>query len=124
MILPSPGDELDLPQLAEAYAYPAMSWLRVNFVSSADGSASVDGLSGGLSSAGDKRVFGILRVLADVILVGSGTARSENYKPARARPALARTAPRRRRSRWSPGAWTWTWPRPCSPRRRRTRGPS
>jgi riboflavin biosynthesis pyrimidine reductase len=89
MILPSPGDELDLPQLAEAYAYPADHWLRVNFVSSADGSASVDGLSGGLSSAGDKRVFGILRVLADVILVGSGTARSENYKPARARPSLA-----------------------------------
>jgi riboflavin biosynthesis pyrimidine reductase len=89
MILPSPGDELDLPQLAQAYAYPAESWLRVNFVSSADGSVSVDGLSGGLSSAGDKRVFGILRVLADVILVGSGTARSENYKPARARPTLA-----------------------------------
>jgi riboflavin biosynthesis pyrimidine reductase len=89
MILPSPGDELDLLPLAQAYAYPAKSWLRVNFVSSADGSASVDGLSGGLSSAGDKRVFGILRVLADVILVGSGTARSENYKPARARPTLA-----------------------------------
>src|SRR6201996_9209267 len=89
MTLPSPGDELDLPQLAQAYAYPAARWLRVNFVSSADGSVSVDGLSGGLSSAGDKRVFGILRVLADVILVGSGTARSENYKPARARPALA-----------------------------------
>jgi riboflavin biosynthesis pyrimidine reductase len=89
MILPSPGDELDLLPLAEAYAYPAEHWLRVNFVSSADGSVSVDGLSGGLSSAGDKRVFGILRVLADVILVGSGTARSENYKPARARPALA-----------------------------------
>jgi riboflavin biosynthesis pyrimidine reductase len=58
-------------------------------VSSADGSVSVDGLSGGLSSAGDKRVFGVLRVLADVILVGSGTARSENYRPARARPTLA-----------------------------------
>ena len=89
MILPSPGDELDLLQLAEAYAYPAPSWLRVNFVSSADGAASADGLSGGLSSPGDKQVFGILRVLADVIVVGSGTARAENYKPARARPSLA-----------------------------------
>jgi riboflavin biosynthesis pyrimidine reductase len=88
-IFPSPGDELDLPGLAEAYAYPADQWLRVNFVSSADGAASVDGLSGGLSSAGDKQVFGILRVLADVILVGSGTAHAENYKPARARPSLA-----------------------------------
>jgi riboflavin biosynthesis pyrimidine reductase len=88
-IFPSPGGDLDLPGLAEAYAYPGERWLRVNFVSSADGSASVDGLSGGLSSAGDKKVFGVLRVLTDVILVGSGTARAEDYKPARARPSLA-----------------------------------
>ena len=88
-IFPSPSGELDLLGLAEAYAYPASRWLRVNFVTSADGSASVDGLSGGLSSASDKRVFGILRVLTDVILVGSGTARAEDYKPARNRPSLA-----------------------------------
>jgi riboflavin biosynthesis pyrimidine reductase len=88
-IFPSPGGELDLVALAGAYAYPGERWLRVNFVSSADGSASVDGLSGGLSSAADKRVFGILRVLTDVILVGSGTAHAENYKPARPRPSLA-----------------------------------
>ena len=89
MIFPSPGDELDLLGLAEAYAYPADHWLRVNFVSSADGAATADGLSEGLSSAEDKRVFGILRVLADVILVGAGTARAENYKPARRRDSLA-----------------------------------
>ncbi len=88
-IFPSPGDELGLDGLAEAYRYPADRWLRVNFVQSADGAASVEGLSGGLSSPGDKRVFGILRVLADVIVAGSGTVRAENYKPARARPALA-----------------------------------
>ena len=89
MILPSPGGELDLLGLAEAYAYPREQWLRANFVSSADGAAYVDGLSGGLSSAGDKQVFGILRVLADVVLVGAGTARAEEYKPARQRPSLA-----------------------------------
>lgn len=89
MILPSPGDELDLLGLAEAYAYPADHWLRVNFVSSTDGAATAGGLSEGLSSAGDKQVFGILRVLADVILVGAGTARAENYKPARRRDSLA-----------------------------------
>jgi riboflavin biosynthesis pyrimidine reductase len=88
-IFPSPGGELDLLGLAGAYAYPGERWLRVNFVSSADGAASVNGLSGGLSSAGDKKVFGILRVLTDVVLVGSGTARAEDYKPARARPSLA-----------------------------------
>jgi riboflavin biosynthesis pyrimidine reductase len=89
-IFPSPGSELtELTDLAEAYAYPADRWLRVNFVSSADGAASADGLSGGLSSADDKRIFGILRVLTDVVLVGSGTARDENYKPQKPRPSLA-----------------------------------
>jgi riboflavin biosynthesis pyrimidine reductase len=75
--------------LAEAYAYPREAWLRANFVASADGAAYVDGLSGGLSSAADKRVFGILRVLADAVLVGAGTARAEQYKPARRRDSLA-----------------------------------
>jgi riboflavin biosynthesis pyrimidine reductase len=89
MILPSAGDELDLLGLAEAYAYPSARWLRTNFVSSADGAAYLDGRSGGLSSDGDKRIFGLLRVLADVVLVGAGTARVEDYKPARRRPALA-----------------------------------
>jgi riboflavin biosynthesis pyrimidine reductase len=89
MILPTAGDELDDFELAEAYAYPRERWLRTNMVMSADGAGSLDGLSGGLSAAGDKRVFGILRVLADVVLVGSGTAEAESYKPARPRPALA-----------------------------------
>ena len=89
MIFPSPGGELDLTGLAEAYAYPGDRWLRANFVASADGAAYVDGRSGGLSSAGDKRIFGLLRVLADVVLVGAGTARVEEYKPARRRPSLA-----------------------------------
>jgi riboflavin biosynthesis pyrimidine reductase len=87
-IFPSPGPELDLFGLAAAYAYPRDAWLRANFVASADGAAYIDGLSAGLSSADDKRVFGILRVLADVILVGAGTARTEQYKPARRRESL------------------------------------
>jgi riboflavin biosynthesis pyrimidine reductase len=89
MIFPSAGDDLDLPGLAAAYAYPREHWLRANFVSSADGAAYIDGVSGGLSSAGDKKVFGILRVLTDVVLVGAGTARTEEYKPARRRDSLA-----------------------------------
>ena len=89
MIFPSAGDELDLLGLAAAYAYPRERWLRANFVSSADGAAHVDGRSGGLSGAGDMQVFGVLRVLADVVLVGAGTARVEEYKPARRRASLA-----------------------------------
>jgi riboflavin biosynthesis pyrimidine reductase len=88
-IFPEVGDELDLLGLAEAYAYPRDQWLRANFVTSADGAAYIDGRSAGLSSNGDMRIFGMLRVLADVVLVGAGTARVEEYKPARRRPALA-----------------------------------
>ena len=90
MILPEAGDELDDFELAEAYAFPRERWLRTNMVMSADGAGSLDGLSGGLSAAGDKRVFGILRVLADVVLVGSGTAEAESYSP----PAPARRSRR------------------------------
>jgi riboflavin biosynthesis pyrimidine reductase len=91
MIFPSDdGTELDDAGLAAAYAYPAgRAWLRANMVMSADGAAHANGRSAGLSSPGDMRVFGILRVLADVVLVGAGTARTEDYKAARRRPELA-----------------------------------
>jgi riboflavin biosynthesis pyrimidine reductase len=53
-------------------------------VASADGAASLDGKSGGLSGSGDRMVFTVLRSLADLILVGAGTARAERYRPAQA----------------------------------------
>lgn len=71
------------PDLAALYAYPDRLWLRANMVSSADGAASANGLTAGLSSATDRRVFALLRTLSDVILVGAGTVRAERYKPAR-----------------------------------------
>jgi riboflavin biosynthesis pyrimidine reductase len=89
MIFPEAGGELDLSGLAAAYGYPRPRWLRANFVTSADGAAWMDGRSAGLSSDGDMRLFGLLRVLADVVLVGAGTARIEQYKAARRRPSLA-----------------------------------
>jgi riboflavin biosynthesis pyrimidine reductase len=79
----STGSAVDpASDLVEAYRVPAAGpHLRVNFVTSLDGSASVQGLSGGLSNPRDKDVFFTLRGLADVILVGAGTARSEGYGP-------------------------------------------
>jgi riboflavin biosynthesis pyrimidine reductase len=84
-----------LEELADAYAYPAeilaagRSWLRANMVTSVDGAAQLDGLSEGLSSPADKRIFGVLRALADVILVGAQTVRAEGYRPAIARAEFA-----------------------------------
>ncbi|MFC4063182.1 pyrimidine reductase family protein [Planomonospora corallina] len=79
------GGDLDLAGLAHAYAYPGGPWLRVNMVASADGATWLAGLSGGLSGKGDRKVFGVLRGLADVILAGAETVRSEGYGPARPR---------------------------------------
>jgi riboflavin biosynthesis pyrimidine reductase len=69
----------------EAYAYqPSRSTVRANMVATVDGAASGgDGLSGSLSGRADKRVFGVLRRLSDVVLVGAGTARAEGYRPAK-----------------------------------------
>jgi riboflavin biosynthesis pyrimidine reductase len=73
-----------------AYRYPNdRPWLRANMVSSLDGSAVRDGRSEGLSGAADKEVFGVLRGLADVVLVGAGTARTEGYRALRPKDAYA-----------------------------------
>jgi riboflavin biosynthesis pyrimidine reductase len=88
LLTPAEG-ELDDDALARLYCYPRERWLRANMVSSADGAGFLDGRSGGLSSDADRRLFGLLRALADVVLVGAGTARTERYKPARPRDSLA-----------------------------------
>ncbi|GLZ49905.1 hypothetical protein Acsp06_60900 [Actinomycetospora sp. NBRC 106375] len=85
LVWPADGDELDRDALADLYAHPA-PWVRVNFVASADGAVAVEGVSGGLQAPGDKEIFGLLRELADVVLVGSGTARAEGYRGARTTP--------------------------------------
>lgn len=83
-VFPVSGDDLDDTALAALYGFPAGSrWLRATMVASADGAAEASGHSVGLSSAGDRRLFAVLRGLADVILAGSGTARAEKYEPVR-----------------------------------------
>jgi riboflavin biosynthesis pyrimidine reductase len=82
-----PAAESAVMALAGLYAYPAAGtgagpWLRANMVVSADGAAALDGRSKGLSGPADRLVFSVLRSLADVILVGAGTARVERYRPA------------------------------------------
>jgi riboflavin biosynthesis pyrimidine reductase len=59
-------------------------WIFTNMIASADGGTAVDGLSGPLGGPGDKAMFGALRAVADVILVGASTVREERYRPPRA----------------------------------------
>lgn len=78
----------DLKDLVARYAVPDRSvpHLRVNFIASIDGAASHDGVSGPLNNEVDKEVFDVLRMLADVVLVGAGTVRAEGYGAMRLGP--------------------------------------
>ncbi|OHU18764.1 hypothetical protein BKG76_19650 [Mycobacteroides franklinii] len=75
------GAPVDSGELVDLYDYPANNeiCLRANMIGSLDGAATVTGLSGGLGGDGDRAVFAAMRANADVILVGSGTARAERY---------------------------------------------
>lgn len=73
------------PQVtADLHAPYTAGWLepgglRVNFVASADGAIAATGRSRGLQTPGDNAIFAALRDLADVVLIGAGTARTEGY---------------------------------------------
>ncbi len=71
----------------EDYGYrPAPKGLRANMIFSADGAAAFGGRAGPLSCPADFQLLLALRAYADVVLVGAGTARAENYGPVRLRP--------------------------------------
>jgi riboflavin biosynthesis pyrimidine reductase len=79
-LLPDLAGALDDIAIGDHYSANVGSpWLRVNFVSSIDGTATVDGKSGGLGGEADHRVFDILRTLCDVVVVASGTVKAEGY---------------------------------------------
>jgi 5-amino-6-(5-phosphoribosylamino)uracil reductase len=87
------GSEVDDDGLPALYAYPdglTSPWVRGNAITSLDGAATTSGTSGGLGGAGDRRLFAVQRELADVIVVGAGTARAENYGGARMSAAQRR----------------------------------
>jgi riboflavin-specific deaminase-like protein len=77
-------------------------WLVVNMATTLDGATALEGRSRGIGGAGDRAAFHALRSAADVVLVGAGTARAEDYGPVRvpeahleARAAAGRTGPAR-----------------------------
>src|SRR5688500_6051525 len=83
-------EHLDDDGLVAAYRLPPGRSLRVNFVASLDGAITVAGRSAGLGTPGDKRIFDLLRALADVVLVGHGTAAAEGYGPMTPESAVGR----------------------------------
>lgn len=86
----------DVDDLAATYRDPGRRahgrpWLMLNMISALDGAISYTGISGTLGFAGDGAAFGVIRDLADVVLVGSGTVHAETYSaPSRSAEAQSR----------------------------------
>ncbi len=95
-VLPSPSERLDTDdpaartRLLDFYAPPTDEWLRINLVSSVSGSAvGVDGTSETLTSRSDRAILGVIRQLADVVLIGAASVRAERFVvPRRSRLAV------------------------------------
>jgi riboflavin biosynthesis pyrimidine reductase len=82
-LAPLPGE----PALHALYAHPTprpgrRSAVRANMIATLDGSAQgPDGRSRSINGPADWRAFRVQRAVADVVLVGAGTARDEGYTP-------------------------------------------
>ncbi|MBX3099889.1 MAG: dihydrofolate reductase family protein [Salinibacterium sp.] len=89
---PDPVESVELDsassreRLLELYQPESTPWLRLNLVTSVSGSAAgSDGTSETLTSTVDRLILGVIRELADVVLVGAESVRAEGYlRPKRA----------------------------------------
>ena len=71
--------------LEDWYDGPSSTYLRAGFVVSTDGAIAADGSSRPLSGPADMAAFQALRAVSDAVVVGAGTARTEDYGPVRLR---------------------------------------
>jgi len=80
--LPPVDDEAELLDLyAEGLPTDGRTHVRANMVATLDGaSTGADRVSGSINGPADYRAFEVLRALADVVLIGAGTARAEGYR--------------------------------------------
>ncbi len=94
-LFPDPGEVDPLDAYGRPNRVGDRPGVRLNMIASIDGAGSLDGRSAGLGGPADKALFATLRSLADVILVGAATIRTESYGP-----ALLDDTARERRRQW------------------------
>jgi riboflavin biosynthesis pyrimidine reductase len=83
----------ELPELRDR------PFVRVNMVFTFDGAVSLGGRAKDLSGPADRSLFQVLRSLADLVLVGAGTVRAENYGPVKLPDEVQQTRAARGQSR-------------------------
>jgi riboflavin biosynthesis pyrimidine reductase len=101
-LYPDPGELTCTEDLEGEYLRPPGRHVRANFVMSLDAVIEMGGRSTSLSGPADKDAFMAMRAVADVVVVGAGTVRSENYGPMRLDPAVQERRQARQQSALPP----------------------
>jgi riboflavin biosynthesis pyrimidine reductase len=82
-LLPNPGPTTVEQQLSGLdlidLAYEDRPYVVVNFATTLDGRAAIDGHSGPIGSDADTEMLQMLRTRVDAVMIGAGTMRAERY---------------------------------------------
>jgi len=82
-LLPDPGETTVAEQLhtldLKPLALPERPYLILNFATTLDGRAAIQGRSGAIGSKVDTEVLQRLRTRVDAVMIGAGTMRAERY---------------------------------------------
>jgi riboflavin-specific deaminase-like protein len=82
-LLPEEAETTVAEQLAgldlNALALPDRPYLVLNFATTLDGRAAIDGRSGSIGSEADTEMLQRLRTRVDAVMIGAGTMRAERY---------------------------------------------
>jgi riboflavin-specific deaminase-like protein len=91
-LLPNPGPTTVEQQLSGLdlidLAYNDRPYVVVNFATTLDGRAAIDGHSGPIGSDTDTEMLQMLRTRVDAVMIGAGTMRAERYGRIVSDPAL------------------------------------
>jgi riboflavin-specific deaminase-like protein len=91
-LLPNPGPTTVEQQLSGLdlidLAYDDRPYVVVNFATTLDGRAAIDGHSGPIGSDTDTEMLQLLRTRVDAVMIGAGTMRAERYGRIVSDPAL------------------------------------
>ena len=125
MLFPEPVEDVDPATVyADVPHNDVRPAVRLNMIVSVDGGTSWNGVSGALGGSADKALFGVLRSLADVVLVASATMRGEHYGPAEPRRRSRTHAGDMVRHRFRGSRWCRAHASSTGPHRSSRRRPS
>lgn len=90
--LESSGEPIDILDMlfSEKREREGRPWVMFNMVESVDGATAVDGGASALNDADDRALFLAMRAVADVVLMGAETIRSESVGPVRMSAEMSR----------------------------------